>query len=232
MLAPLTKMNITGVIWYQGESNATRPQQYRTLFPHLIRHWREQWQRPDLPFLFVQLPNFMEASAAPQESQWAELRDAQLHTLTTTNNTAMVTAIDAGEWNDIHPTDKKTIGERLALAALAVVYKKNVVYSGPHVETWERKGHKIYLSFKHSGGGLIKTGRKLQGFALADENGEFQWAKAKIKGNKVVVWHPKMKSPKTLRYAWADNPDSANLYNKEGLPATPFQLDLEAAGSL
>lgn len=226
MLAPLLNYRIKGVIWYQGESNADRPIEYRKLFPALIRDWREKWHEGNFPFLFVQLPNYMEAKKQPSESNWAMLREAQLKTLSLPN-TGMAVTIDIGEWNDIHPVDKKDVGKRLALAAERVAYDDtNAVYSGPIYKSMKVEGNQIKLSFTNTGSGLMtKGGGKLGGFAITGPDKHFVWANARIEGNKIIVWSNKIKDPVAVRYAWADNPKNANLYNKEGLPASPFRTD-------
>lgn len=222
MLAPLLKLSIKGVIWYQGESNTDRPEEYATLFPAMIRDWRKQWRRGDFPFIFVQLANYLETQKRPSESNWAETRNAQLKALNEPN-TAMVVAIDVGEWNDIHPLDKKTVGERLALAAQKLAYKKNVVSSGPIFKSARSENGKIILDFDHTGSGLTYRGITLDGFAIASKTGRFLWANAKIEKSQIIVWHDDIQQPTKIRYAWADNPESANLYNKNGLPASPFE---------
>jgi sialate O-acetylesterase len=226
MISPLLNYSMKGVIWYQGEANAAKPFEYRDLFPALIRDWRKNWNQGDFPFLFVQLPNFMEAKPQPSESNWALLREAQLETLSLPN-TGMAVAIDIGEWNDIHPLDKKDVGKRLSLAAQKVAYQDtNVVSSGPMYHSMNIKGNKIILTFSNTGWGLIaKGGKGLTNFAIAGSDKHFIWAKAQIKGSNVVVWNNKVPRPKIVRYAWADNPSGANLYNREGLPASPFSTD-------
>jgi len=226
MISPLLNYQIKGVIWYQGEANARRPIEYRQLFPALIKDWRKNWNQGDFPFLFVQLPNFMKAKAQPSESNWALLREAQLKTLSVPN-TAMAVAIDIGEWNDIHPLNKRDVGKRLALAAPKVAYgDEHVVYSGPIYESMKIDGNKIILSFTNVGSGLMaQGGGELKGFAVAGADRQFVWAQAKIDGNKIIVWKDKIANPVAVRYAWADNPEGANLYNKDGLPASPFRTD-------
>jgi len=223
MLAPLLNLSIKGVIWYQGESNTDRPEEYADLFPAMIRDWRKQWGIGDFPFLFVQLANYMQTQEKPAESKWAETRDAQLQALNEPN-TAMVVTIDIGEWNDIHPLDKKTVGQRLALAARKLAYGENsLVSSGPLYQSMEIRGNTITLRFENRGSGLATMGGELSGFAIAGADGKYVWAEAKIAGDEVIVWSERVESPQKVRYAWADNPDTANLYNTEGLPASPFQ---------
>jgi len=226
MIAPLLNYTIKGVIWYQGESNTGRPREYQKLFPALIADWRQKWNQGDFPFLYVQLANYMRVKDEPSESNWAELREAQLKTLAVPN-TAMAVAIDIGEWNDVHPLNKEDIGKRLALGAQKVAYgDETVVYSGPIYQSMKIEGNKIALSFAHIGDGLIaKGGGELKYFAIAGANKKFIWAKAKIQGDKVIVRNDDITNPVAVRYAWADNPEGANLYNKEGLPASPFRTD-------
>jgi sialate O-acetylesterase len=225
MIAPLVNYTIKGVIWYQGESNTGRPREYQKLFPALIADWRQKWGRGDLPFLYVQLANYMGVKDEPSESNWAELREAQLKTLSVPN-TAMAVAIDIGEWNDVHPLNKEDIGKRLTLGAQKVAYDdKSVVYSGPIYQSMKIEGNKIVLTFKHIGSGLIAKDGDLKYFAIAGVDKKFVWAKAKIQGDKVIVWNDDISNPVAVRYAWADNPEGANLYNKEGLPTSPFRTD-------
>jgi len=224
MLAPLMPYGIRGAIWYQGESNADRAYQYRKLFPAMIKCWRSNWAQGDFPFLFVQLANYMHTVAEPNESEWAELREAQLMTLAEPN-TGMAVIIDIGEANDIHPRNKQDVGKRLALWALAKTYGKDVVYSGPTYQLMAVEGNKAVLHFQNVGGGLVaKRGEKLEGFAIAGADHKFFLADAKIEGDTVVVSSPQVAEPVAVRYAWANNP-ACNLYNKEGLPATPFRTD-------
>lgn len=223
MLAPMTNYTIKGFLWYQGESNTDRAHEYNFALKTLIKEWRDLWELGNLPFLFVQLPEFMEAKNEPLESNWATLREQQLKTLSVTN-TAMVVTLGLGEWNDIHPLRKKEVSERLALAAEKLAYRKNVVASGPLFKSMKVKGNKIEISFTGCGSGLTTSdGKELKYFAVAGIDEEYAWAKAKIKGNRVIVWNDSIKIPIQVRYAWADNPAGANLCNKEGLPASSFQ---------
>ena len=229
MLAPLLNTQIKGVIWYQGESNTERDlsEEYSELFPAMIRDWRESFNQGNFPFLYVQLANFLKAEDEPSESHWAEVRQGQLEALKEPN-TAMVTAIDVGEWNDIHPLDKKTVGERLALAAQALAYNEDDVnYSGPLVDSVTRKGDSLVISFKHVGKGLTYRGSRLDGFAIKGKFGKYTWADAKLEGDKVVVSKKGVIDPSHVRYGWADNPVRANLYNREGLPAPPFEAQVK-----
>ena len=222
-LAPALPLKIKGVIWYQGESNVGRAAEYQQLMTDLIGDWRKQFQQPDLPFVYVQLANFLPAGSQPGESGWAELREAQRKTLAV-KNTAMAVAIDAGEWNDIHPLDKQKVGERLALGALKVAYgKKSLLASGPSLKKVKATGNRVELTFADAGKGLQAVGGELKHIALAGADKKFVWAKAEVKSNKLVVWADAVAEPKWVRYAWADNPEGANLYNSAGLPASPFE---------
>jgi sialate O-acetylesterase len=225
MTAPVVNYSIKGFLWYQGEANTGRAEEYAKLLPALIADWRKQWKQSEAPFLYVQLPNFMDAQYLPSESQWAALRESQLKTLSVPH-TGMAVAIDLGEWNDIHPDNKKDVGVRLALAAQKVAYGENIVYSGPIYKSSTIDADKIIISFDNVGGGLISVdGEELSQFAIAGADKKFVWAKAIIRGNTVVVWNDEIKEPVFVRYAWADNPDGANLYNAEKLPASPFRTD-------
>jgi sialate O-acetylesterase len=224
MISPLVNYRIKGAVWYQGESNTSRYTEYTKLLSTLILDWRDKWNQGNFPFLFVQLPNFMEAKAQPSESEWALFREAQAKALSVPR-TAMVVTYDIGEWNDIHPLNKKDVGVRLALAAGKVAYGDNkTVYSGPVCTSFKIKGNKLIIAFRNTGSGLMARGGELKHFAVAADHGKFVWAKAKIENDRVVVWNDEIKHPVSVRYAWADNPEGANLYNKEGLPAAPFWI--------
>lgn len=226
MIAPFKKYAIKGVLWYQGESNIGNAQQYGKLLPALISDWRKQFSFEGLPFYFVQLPNFGDASYLPVESGWAVLREAALKTLKVPH-TGMAVTIDLGEWNDIHPDNKKDVGERLALIARHYNYgERDLVFSGPLYESSKIQGNKIILSFTNVGSGLISIdGEELSQFAIAGEDEKFVWAKARITGDQVEVWSDEIPEPKYVRYAWSDNPVDPNLYNAEKLPASPFRTD-------
>jgi sialate O-acetylesterase len=223
MIAPLVPFAIRGAIWYQGESNAGRPVEYRKLFPAMITDWRKNWGEGDFTFLFVQLANWMARKDEPAESGWAALREAQTMTLSLPK-TGMAVIIDIGDAKDIHPKNKQDVGKRLALAAEAGTYGKTVVYSGPMYESMKVEGDKVRLKFKHIGGGLVAKGDKLTGFAVAGEDKKFVWADARIDGDTIVVSAKDVAKPVAVRYAWADNPE-CNFYNKADLPAVPFRTD-------
>lgn len=225
MVAPVVNYAIKGILWYQGESNAGRPAEYARLLPAFVKDWRRLWGQDDMPFLYVQLPNFMEVDYLPAESNWALMREAQLKALSLPK-TGMAVAIELGEWNDIHPDNKMDVGERLALAARKVAYGENLVASGPLYQSAKVEGDKIVITFSNTGSGLVSNdGEPLSEFAIAGANKKFVWANAKIEGNRVVVWSKDVPAPLYVRYAWADNPDNPNLYNAEGLPASPFRTD-------
>jgi sialate O-acetylesterase len=224
MLLPLIPFAIHGVIWYQGETNVPRAFQYRELFPLMIRSWRKDWDQGDFPFIFVQLANNHEVKEVPGQSNLAELREAQTLTLRTPN-TGMIVTIDIGDAKTQHPTNKQDVGKRLSLWALANLHGKNIVYSGPMYKSMEKKGTQIFLYFDHQGTGLMtKGGELLKGFTIAGADQKFVWAEAHIDGDVIIVSSPDVPEPVAVRYAWADNP-VCNLYNREGLPATPFRTD-------
>ncbi|WP_235884340.1 sialate O-acetylesterase [Pedobacter hiemivivus] len=223
MIHPYLQFPIKGAIWYQGESNAGRAHQYRTLFPAMITDWRKQWGVGDFPFYFVQLANFMKADAEPGASAWAELRDAQSGALSLPN-TGMAVAIDIGDATDIHPKNKRDVGKRLALIALAKNYGVKTLYTGPVYQSAKTEGNVIKLNFYATQGLKTSNGAELKGFAIAGADQKFHWAKAEIKGNQVVVSSTEVLNPVAVRYAWANNP-VCNLVNGAGLPASPFRTD-------
>jgi sialate O-acetylesterase len=223
MIAPLTPYATRGVIWYQGENNASRAFQYRALFRALIRDWRRAWRLGDFPFYFVQLANYMARHDQPGESEWAELREAQSMALAEPS-TGLATAIDIGEAADIHPLDKQEVGRRLALVALARTYGQSGECSGPVYRSHAVEGAKARLRFEHAAGLATRDQATPKGFAIAGEDRRFVWAQAQIDGDSIVVWSDAVAVPVAVRYAWADNPD-ANLVNGTGLPALPFRTD-------
>ncbi|MFL6332571.1 MAG: sialate O-acetylesterase [Pyrinomonadaceae bacterium] len=225
MLAPLFPYAIRGAIWYQGESNAGRAYQYRTLFPAMIRDWRAAWKQGDFPFYFVQLANWKARPQDSIDSEWAELREAQTLTLKAAPNTGMAVTIDIGNPDDIHPRNKLDVGLRLAYWALADVYgMKNVEKSGPLYDAYKVEGDKVRVRFTHAGGLKTRDGAAPAGFYVAGADRKFVPAEARIEKGEVVVWSKEVPAPVAVRYAWADNP-SANLYNSDGLPASPFRTD-------
>lgn len=224
MVHPLIPYGIRGAIWYQGEANAPDAYRYRTLFPTMIRNWRAEWGLGDFPFYFVQLANYMPRKPEPTESEWAELREAQLKTLSLPN-TGMAVTIDIGNGDDIHPRNKQDVGRRLALWALAKTYNRKITYTGPLYRSMQVTGKTIVVSFTGTGRGLCTRGSDtLKGFAVAGADKKFVWADAKIQGNTVVVGSAAVAQPVAVRYAWQDNPE-CNLYNRDGLPASPFRTD-------
>lgn len=226
MIHPLSRTPITGVIWYQGESNAAAAYEYRRLFPALIRDWRRVWGLGDFPFLFVQLANFgawQPVATEPRDATWAELREAQLMTLSEPN-TAMVVAIDVGDPNEIHPVNKKAVGERLGLAARAIAYGEPIPYSGPIYDAMEVRDGKAYIAFTHAENGLRVEGEQLTGFAIAGADRTFVAAQARIEGDRVIVWNDAVAEPVAVRYGWDYAPE-CNLYDAEMLPASPFRTD-------
>jgi sialate O-acetylesterase len=224
MIAPLIPYAIKGAIWYQGEANAGKAERYRALFPRMIANWREDWRQGDFPFLFVQLAPYNPSGKEPPDSDWARLRDAQRETSRKVKNTAMAVITDVGEEKDIHPKKKEPVGHRLALAALAVAYGQKLEYSGPVFEELSVDGSTAVLTFSHLGGGLEARGGPLTGFTVAGADKVFHPATAEIKGDKVLVWCKEVEKPAEVRYAWANYP-AGNLWNKAGLPASPFRTD-------
>ncbi len=232
MIAPLLPYAIAGAIWYQGESNAGRAEQYRTLFPDMIRNWRSAWGQGSFPFLAVQLAPYdqrkqrtiEQITATPVESDWAELREAQLLATKTLPKVGMAVITDVGEKDDIHPTKKVPVGTRLSIAARGIAYGEKIEYSGPVYKGMKVKGSQVALSFDHAKSGLEARGGALTGFAICGPDHRFVWATAVIDGRKVIVSSPEVKEPVAVRYGWDDYP-VVNLWNKDGLPATPFRTD-------
>ena len=224
MLEPMVPFAFRGVIWYQGESNVGRAEDYRVLFPLLIRSWRKIWKQGDFPFLFGQLPNYLAIKPEPVESEWAELREAQAEALGLPH-TGMAVLIDIGDAEDIHPKNKEDVGGRLAAWALSRVYGlSSVAPSGPLYRSSAREGDRIRIRFTHDDGGLRSTGGSLKGFALAGADRKFVWAEARIEKGTVVVMSAQVPRPVAVRSAWGDNP-VCNLGNAVGLPAAPFRSD-------
>ncbi|SDK67680.1 sialate O-acetylesterase [Pedobacter sp. ok626] len=226
MIAPLANYGFKGILWYQGESNVGNAMAYKKLLPAMINDWRNKFDRPDLPFFYVQLPNHGDMCYQPAESGLALMREAALQTLKVPF-TGMAVTIDLGEWNDLHPDNKRDVGERLALIARHFTYgERSLIYSGPIFQSSKVSGNEIVVSFNHVGSGLVAVdGEPLSQFEIAGEDKKFVWASAKIENDKVVVWSDQIRSPKYVRYAWADNPVNPNLYNLEKLPASPFRTD-------
>lgn len=224
MIHPLIPYAIKGAIWYQGESNAGRAEQYRTLFADMIRCWRRDWNQGDFAFLSVQLAPFNPIKDEPGESTWAELREAQLLSTKVLPKVGMAVITDVGDPKDIHPTKKQPVGERLALAARAIAYGEKIEFSGPVYAGAAFLNGKVVLQFDHVGKGLEARDGALTGFAICGEDRKFVWANAEIVGQTVVVSSPQVAKPVAVRYGWADCP-VVNLWNKDGLPATPFRTD-------
>jgi sialate O-acetylesterase len=218
MIAPLEPYAIAGAIWYQGEANSGRAAEYQKLFPAMIKNWRQAWGQGEFPFLFVQI--------APHQGMSPEIREAQLLSWQKVPRTAMAVITDIGNETDIHPTQKEPVGARLALAARAIAYGEKIIYSGPVYDSMTVDGNRAVLSFKHIGSGLMSKGDDLKGFTIAGADGKFTSATAVIEGDKVVVSGATVEKPVAVRYGWANTPD-VNLFNKEGLPATPFRTDVK-----
>ncbi len=226
MIHPMLSYPVMGFLWYQGESNDGEEDavEYAGLFQKMITSWRELWDVEDAPFLFVQLANFMQPSDTPTESNWAVLRESQSAALDLPN-VGQAVIIDIGEANDIHPRNKQDVGLRLSLAARHIAYGEEIEYSGPMYASHRVDGGSIVIEFNHAESGLMAHGASLGGFAVAGSDGTYHWATAQIYGKSVIVSSSEVSSPVSVRYAWANNPDRANLYNEEGLPASPFRTD-------
>jgi sialate O-acetylesterase len=217
MIAPLQPYAIRGAIWYQGEANVGREKQYRSLFPAMIADWRQAWSQGEFPFLFVQI--------APYSGMTPEIREAQLLTATSVKNTAMVVTLDCGDADDIHPANKQSVGARLALAARALAYGEKIEHSGPVFDSITTRGTTAVLRFTHAAGLVAKDG-ELKGFTIAGADKNFRAAKAGIRGDTVVVSAEGLTGPVAVRYAWENVPEG-NLYNRAGLPASPFRTDID-----
>src|SRR3989441_6394143 len=227
MIAPLIPFFIRGAIWYQGESNEARAQQYGVLLPTMIKAWRERWGEGNFPFGIVQLPNYRDPKAEPADGAWGHLREAQRRTALITPNTGLIVTIDMGEAHDIHPKDKLDVGKRVALWALGDVYGRKMTKSGPVLRNAKISGSKIILTFDETGQGLrIRDGDKLEEFAIAGADHKWHWTSAKIVGkDRVEVWSDQVPQPLAVRYAFNNNPKHPNLTNETGLPAAPFRTD-------
>lgn len=218
-------LSLTGAIWYQGEQNSPRGYQYRKILPAIISDWRSLFGQGDFPFCIVSLPAFTKHSPVPVDGDdWAETRESQAITATTVPNSCLAVTIDTGDPDNIHAKDKQPVGDRLALCALAKYYGKNVVYSGPTLESLERVASSIRLHITHADGGLVIKGDKLEEFSIAGDDCKWFWADARIDGSTVVVSSPSVPNPTQVRYAWQSNP-AATLFNGSGLPAAPFRTD-------
>jgi len=228
MIEPLIPFGIKGAIWYQGESNVGRAEQYARLLPALIGDWRARFRSGEFPFLIVQLANFTDPPAEPGDDAWAELREAQAKVAATLPGAGLAVAIDIGEAKDIHPKNKQEVGRRLALAALHGTYGRTTEWSGPVFRSMTVTGGAARVSFDHAAGLKTADGSPVKGFAVAGAAGPFVWADAKVDGDAVVVSSPKVSAPVTVRYAWAANP-VCNLVNGAGLPAVPFRTDAKSA---
>ena len=227
MIAPLIPFAIRGVVWYQGESNEARAQQYEVLLPTLIRAWRERWGEGNFPFGIVQLPNYRDPRPEPSDEPWSFLREAQRRAALSTPNSGLIVTIDIGDAHDIHPKDKLDVGKRMARWALVAAYHQKVTMSGPIFRNVKPKGSKLVLTFDDVGKRLrIRNGGKLEEFAVAGADHRWHWAIAKIEGrNRIAVWSDAVPKPEAVRYAFNSNPQNPNLTDDAGLPAAPFRSD-------
>ncbi|QHI70346.1 sialate O-acetylesterase [Tichowtungia aerotolerans] len=225
MIAPFLPFSLKGVIWYQGESNASEPELYSCLFPGMIESWRRKWNQPEMPFIYVELASFMAAQTQPSEEDgWAWQREAQQSALAL-SNTAVATALDVGDATNIHPEDKATVGDRLALAANGLVYGRSGLCQSPRYASSAVRKDRVYLSFKDVEGGFeLRSGTEPQSFAICGKDRVWHWAEAKIDREQIVVWSPDVPEPVAVRYAWANNPN-INVYSRAGLPLLPFRTD-------
>ncbi len=238
MIAGLQRFPVRGILWYQGEGNTGNAKLYARTFPALIESWRKEWNDPGQIFIFAQLSS-LEANAPrhqplpadfyeklqPRESNWAALRESQSSVLRLPN-TGMAVTTDVGDPVDIHPTDKQTVARRMRMEALRLAYgRRDLVSSGPQYAGMKVEGNRIRVSFTGTGSGLVARGGALRRFAVAGKDGVFRWAKAEIDGDTVVVSSPEVPEPVAVRYAWDNNPIDANLFNREGFPASGFRSD-------
>jgi len=222
MIAPLLPVAIKGVAWYQGENNSGRAKEYQVVLPNMIKNWRTDFKQGDFPFLIVQI--------APHKGMPPEIRESQLLASQQVKHTALIVTTDCGDANDIHPPHKQPVGERLALAARHLAYKENIEYSGPVYRSYKIKDNRIVLSFDHAAKGFLQNAEAIKGFTIAGEDQIFKVATAILKGNKVILFNEAIKKPVSVRYGWANVPD-VNLYNVEGLPASPFRTAVEISAS-
>jgi len=223
-IAPLTQLSIKGFIWYQGEANTGRAEEYKQLLPAMITDWRKQFNQNELPFLIVQLPNLGKDPAQPENSDWAELRDAEASALSLPN-TGMAVTIDVGEADNLHPHNKLAVGNRLAKTALNIAYKIDSIHVSPRYKNMQVVGDSIIITFDNNILCKDKYGY-VRGFAIAGSDSAFYWAKAYVKNdNTVVVYNPSIDAPIAVRYLWSDNPGDIDLYNDQGLPVAPFRTD-------
>lgn len=225
MIHPLIPFAIRGAIWYQGESNVQHSREYGAVLTTLIQNWRTEWKEGPFPFYIVQLANISVPPQSPQENTWSEVRDEQLQVSRRVPNTGLAVTIDIGDANDIHPRNKRDVGYRLALNALAKTYGRDTECSGPQFESLEIAGRMVRLHFSHASGGLVAKDGPLRQFAIAGADKKFVWADAKIDGDSVLVSSAEITHPVAVRYAWAQNPAGCNLTNEAGLPASPFRTD-------
>jgi sialate O-acetylesterase len=224
MLAPVAPLAISGAIWYQGEANAGRAHQYRALLPVMIRDWRKLFGQGDFPFYIVSLPAFMHHQDQPVESSWAELREAQAITAQTVPNCALAVTIDTGDPDNIHPANKKIVGDRLAFCALATHYHKKIPYQGPTFKSLEHRPGALKLRFENTEGGLVAKNGKPEEFSISGKDRVWHWADTRLEGDSIIVSSPQVPEPQAARYAWQSYP-TATLYNGAGLPAVPFRTD-------
>jgi sialate O-acetylesterase len=224
MIEPVAPLALKGAIWYQGEANADRASQYKTLLTDMIGDWRHLFGQGDFPVYIVSLPAFMQRRDQPGGDGWTELREAQIQTAASMANCGVAITVDTGEADNIHPKEKRIVGERLALCALAQTYGQKVIYQGPTMSSVERMPGALRIQFDHTDGGLVVKGDALKEFSVAGADHHWQWAEAKVDGDTVVVSSPEVPDPQDVRYAWQSNP-VATLYNGAGLPAVPFRTD-------
>jgi sialate O-acetylesterase len=227
MISPLIPYAFQGVLWYQGESNAGRSFQYRSAFPLLINNWRQKWDYQSMPFYFVQLASFNNPGNSNEGCGWAELREAQTMTLQLPNTGMVVTTDLVVDPADIHPTNKQDVGKRLAALALNNVYNKPMVCNGPNYKSMEVNGNEMTLSFDNTGTGLTTPDKYgyLKGFEIAGKDQVFHFAKAFLRGNKVVLFSHQVADPVAVHFGWMGDARECNLFNKEGFPAVPFRTD-------